>query len=158
MSPPRFELGFQASEACVLSIGRRRRILCVPVCHRRRAEGVGLDYGIKAIAPHHADDAVYKFARWAVFADVNVNLLVPEKFISQFFFEPPAQFLRQSYGMDGFLINSFAESVAARFFGARPKMNPAVANPPNRDGRNKLHFAPGRGICANDDFIFSLRL
>src|SRR3989344_5855061 len=64
------------------------RRLSVAISNYASAERIWLDYGVKAVALDHADDGFYKVLCRAVFANVNVNLVIPEKFVPQFFFKP----------------------------------------------------------------------
>ena len=75
-------------------------------------ERIWFDDGVEAVSLYHADDGVYEFPRWAVLADINMYLVVPEKFISQGFFKAAAELLRQRYRVDGLSVDPVAEIVA----------------------------------------------
>src|SRR3989338_839734 len=122
----------------------------MPVGYHRGAEGVGLDHRIKAISLDHADHRVNEVFGRAVLANVNMNLVIPKKFIAQRFFKPTAEFLCQRNRTLFFFINPIAQTPRGLLLKGGPEINAAISSPPYRNCSHKAYRVMSRRIGSQD--------
>ena len=88
----------------------------MPIRHHGSPERIWLDDRVEAVAFDHANYCIDKFSGRSVLAYIYMYLIIPKKFIAQFFFEPASEFLRQCYGVNCFAVNAVPEIMALSIF------------------------------------------